>query len=169
MPNDPAPIPAQPQALAPLAAERQRMAYRLAACPKEDMPEVYVTLLGQADAIIAAAQELKRMVKAAGLEHVEHHGEFVVGDTRFYKTIDKTDKPRDVPRMTYKALAAKAGGDEDAVLECLAADAFKPGACRKLLGDEYHLHFKTEIKYEVATGKPRKVIGTKSLTFNGSK
>jgi hypothetical protein len=27
MPNDAAPIPAQPQALAPLAAERQRMAY----------------------------------------------------------------------------------------------------------------------------------------------
>jgi hypothetical protein len=168
MPNDPAPIPAQPQALAPLAAERQRMAYVLSACPVQEFPERYVEFVARASAVIDAAKELLAMVKERGLEHALEHGEFVVADTLHYPGFDKDTKETD-PRLTFEELLRATGGDLDQVKACLKAGAFKHGACKAILDKAaYARCFTTIVKPDLKTGKPKKKLQSTSLTFNRS-
>jgi hypothetical protein len=151
--------------LAPLAAERQRMAYRLAACPPAEKPEALAEAWARLRAIEEARREIKQLVDEAALEHIREHGEFEIGDLRYFEGVDRDTRDAD-PRMTFEGLMLATGGDLDALKECLASGAFKPGACRKVLGDDFERYFTTTVKQDVKTGRARKVIGTTSLTWS---
>jgi hypothetical protein len=153
--------------LAPLAAERQRMAYRLAACPPAEKPEALAEAWARLRAIEEARREIKQMVDEAALDHIREHGEFEIGDLRYYEAVDRDTRDAD-PRMTFEGLLAATGGDLDAVKECLASGAFKPGACRKVLDKDFERYFTVTEKPDVRTGKPKKKLQSTSLTFNRS-
>jgi hypothetical protein len=158
--NDHAPIPTQP-----LAAERSRLQWLLANTKAKDKPEIYVLCKQRISSLRQQLSDMAEEVEAFGLDHIRECGPFEVGDTRHYEKTDKQEKDRD-PTTTFHALLAAADGDLAVATACLASDAIKAGAAKKVLGPDFAKHFETRIKYVVATGRPRKVIGTTSLTWS---
>jgi hypothetical protein len=160
MPNDPAPIPAQP-----LAAERDRLARLINNCPAERMPELYVEAKQRVRAIRDALKDIDAMGEEAGLEHAQTHGAFEIGDTRYYPGMEIKTKDRD-PVTTAKAILEAA--DLDTLLDCLSATAFKQGAVKKIEGLNFNELFEITVEPDLKTGKPRKKLHSTSLTFNRS-
>lgn len=101
------------------------------------------------------AKERAKAVDEAMLEHIEATGEdIVIGDVRYYaahpKDIDCPDK-----EATAVAVLEAVGGDMRRFGECLSSDAFKPGACRKVLAPEvFDRCFVTTVRDKLAEGKP---------------
>ncbi len=98
-------------------------------------------------------RDLKAQVEAAAISHIERHGEISDGVRRYYVAPNKSTRCTDV-RGTLAAILDAAGGDLDAVQDCLASDAWKPGATRKLLGAASDGYFETKVTTSLKTGEP---------------
>lgn len=81
------------------------------------------------------------------------------GEKRLYIGTDKkTRNPN--PTDTLARLLTATGGDLNAVAECLSSGAWKPGACREVLGDEWGSCFTVEEVASIETGAPKRVLKT---------
>jgi hypothetical protein len=149
----------------PLAAERDRLARLIAACPPEAMPELYVEAKQRVRAIRDALKDIDAMVEEAGLERAATHGPFTVGDIRHWAGLEIKTKDRD-PVTTAKAILEAA--DLDTLLDCLSATAFKQGTVKKIEGLNFNELFEITVVPDLKTGKPKKTLHSTSLTFNRS-
>ena len=95
------------------------------------------------------------------IEWIEAHGEPLVetagGPRRLYVAPDKTTKCLD-NRDALVAVLTATGGDVDALLGCLSSNAFKPGACKAVLGDEWPKHFEVKETKRLGEGTARKSL-----------
>lgn len=98
--------------------------------------------------------QLKDRMEAAAMHYIEKHGNIEDGDRRVYIAPNKTTKCKS-NRETMQAVLEAAGGDVDALVDCLASDAFKPGATKKLVGAlKGETLFETKVTQNVKTGEP---------------
>lgn len=79
------------------------------------------------------------------------------GERRLYVANDKRTK---CPNKTAALLAIveAVGGDLDQVANTLSSDAFKPGACKVVLGQRYDECFVTEEVPDIKTGSPKRIV-----------
>jgi hypothetical protein len=92
----------------------------------------------------AKIRELEKDMNDGLIEWMRVNGDLQISeDKRLYIGKDKRIKCNNTA-ATLEALLTKTGGDFDAVCDCLSSNAFKHGACRTPLGDDWDTHFDVE-------------------------
>lgn len=114
-------------------------------------------IIDKMDAYKRRIKEIDATLKEALIDWINANGELTLGTKRYYVGSTKKTKPVDRIKLTI-ALIEAVQGDFDSFDEMLSANAFKPGACKKLLGDEWGNHFEETIVEDVKTGKPKKDV-----------
>lgn len=118
-----------------------------------------IILLGhRVQALARAARDMKALWEAEMIKHLKTvpGGELSDATDRYYIGIEKKIKPREFRSMVGIVLEA-AEGDLDRLVDVLSANAFKPGECRKLLGDaKFKEAFEMIEEEDLKTGKPKK-------------
>lgn len=109
------------------------------------------------DRLKQVTRGLATLVDDAACRWINANHDITVGDCRYYVGTTTWVKCRD-PRQALTAMLETSGGDLDAVAACLASDAWKSGASRQLLGEQFDVHFATELREDLKTGKPRKSL-----------
>lgn len=99
--------------------------------------------------------ELKDRVEQAVIKVIQTDGPIEVGERRYYVAANKTTKCTD-KAATTQALLEVGGGDLSALVDALASDCFKPGHCRKFLGDRFETLFETKETPDLKTGEVKK-------------
>lgn len=101
------------------------------------------------------ATEMKRTLDARLISYIQANGQITIGTIRYWVGPKVTKKGRNNLAI-FKAVLAATDGDIDQVVDgYLAADAFKPGACEKLLTrEEFDQLFEITTKLDLKTGKP---------------
>ncbi len=131
------------------AVDLDELRNRIDAMTPRQQGEVYT----KARAFKSLALELVEAVDAALLEQCEMGREPLVetadGLKRLYATNEKTIKCRDA-KATLASLLEQHGPDVAA--QALASNAFKQGACKALLGDEWPNHFEVIERNKLAEG-----------------
>lgn len=135
--------------------------YTAVARVSDDMPaEELLMLRGKIDVAIAQLRGLRDLLD---IDHiipaVMDRGTVTVGDSRYWVGLDKDTKCLSVAE-TIKAVCKATEGDEEALVACLSVNAFKPGACRKVLPpDDYGRLFVTTEKMTLkdGTAAPKKL------------
>lgn len=112
------------------------------------------------------ARELKRRVDIAAIGYIQTNGEIQIGPRRFYVSEGtKTTKCLDT-RKTYEKVMEVAGGNVDAVLDCLCSDPWKPAKTMKLIGYGADKLFKTTRKPKLnQEGQPEPVLNVVDQRF----
>lgn len=106
----------------------------------------------------AAARELGQLLEGAIIEWIEANGDLTIGDQRYYVGTERKVTCTD-NAGTMDAVLFAGGGEEAALLECLSSQPWKHGAVRGLIGDDdFNRLFKTEVRPDLKTGKPKKVV-----------
>jgi hypothetical protein len=96
--------------------------------------------------------DAKSRIAELKLEWIDARGEdMVIGDVRYYAGEAKTDKCRDAKRLLDTFITEHSIDD---LAACLSSNAFKPGACKPILGNAWGEHFVTESKPVIKEGKP---------------
>lgn len=136
-------------ALAPLVADWTRIMQAPAMLTDEPVdPELAILQLMALEELkkrfVAVAKLIEEKLQEFGLEQVRQHGKALFP---YYAGTEKTEKCRDVRKLLEHLLAAT---DMDTLASLLSSSAWKPGACKPVLGDEWHEHF------EVTTGEKLK-------------
>jgi len=101
-----------------------------------------------------AAEYLEKL-EPLMIDYINEHGEFSVGDIRYYVG-NETKIKCNSPKATLEKLFEVTEGDFDRVAACLASGAFKPAAAREVLGAEFGSQFTTTVETDLKTGKPVK-------------
>jgi hypothetical protein len=114
---------------------------------------------GKLEWLIRRAKEVMDELDGRMVEKIQAHGEFVIGETRFFIGDKKDVKCRDTARALDKVLEVAAGDMEQAAA-CLSANAFKHGACRVMFEDAGRMDlfdecFETTYAPELREGKPK--------------
>lgn len=112
-------------------------------------------------------REFRAEVDEALVEHINLHGDVDLGDgKRLYVGTDRGYKCRD-QRATFVAVLEATGGDEALMVEALASGAWKPGACKRLLGDRFGDLFEETVAMDVKTGSAKRIVKTHDPAFGG--
>lgn len=114
-------------------------------------------LIDKIDFAKRSMRELDALLKEKLIDWINANGELTIGTKRYYVGSTKKTKPVDLEKLTEAAITA-CQGDFSAFVEALSANAYKPGACKKILGDEWGKHFVVETIDDVKTGKPKKDV-----------
>lgn len=118
-------------------------------------------------ALQAKLKELSAEVEGALIEHITLHGDIDLGDgKRLYLGTERGYKCRD-QGATFVAILEATGGDEALMAEHLASGAWKPGACKKTLGDRFGDLFEETVVPDIKTGSAKKVVKTFDPAFGG--
>jgi hypothetical protein len=115
-------------------------------------PEGFSRATGRIRSLRQALKELDEFVKQAAIDHIEQHGAFTIGETRYYTGLALTTRCRDA-KATAKAILEVA--DVDTLLDCLSATAIKQGAAKRVDGLDFNDHFEVVRKEELREGKPK--------------
>lgn len=123
----------------------------------------FVTKLGE------VYRELKKRMDAAAIAYIQLNGDINIGTRRFYVTAgDKKTKCLDA-RKVYDAVMELAGGNKQAVFDCLCSEPWKPAATMKLLGDDAPKFFETTRKPKLnVDGEPEPVLNSVDSRFLGA-
>jgi alkylated DNA nucleotide flippase Atl1 len=139
---------------------------RLELVTEETPIEEVINLVGLMDDAKRRLAEAREQAWAALHLKVEQAGgSFTFGDIRYYVGVEKKTKCRAVGRC-LEALLTVSGGDWDAVVDCLSANAIKYGAAKKALGGQFDNHFEVIEVPDLKEGKPErklKAINTKFI------
>ena len=112
-------------------------------------------------------REFRAEVDAALVENIDTHGDIDIGDgKRLYVGTDKAVKCIS-NSATFSALFEAVGGDETLMCEHLASGAWKPGSCRKTLGDRFAELFTEELAKDIKTGSSKRMVKTHDPQFSG--
>jgi hypothetical protein len=110
---------------------------------------------------------LSAEVEAALVDNIEAHGDIDIGEgKRLYVGWDRSYKCRSVER-TFEAVFESVGGDQQRMCEHLSTNAWKPGACRKTLGDRFDDVFESVEAKDVRTGSAKRIVKTFDPQFGG--
>ena len=147
----------------------------------EQLSDAYVALdsreIGSREALLdirsgikAEIQRLKELsaeVEGALIEHITLHGDIDMGDgKRLYVGTERGYKCRD-QGATFVAVLEATGGDEALMAEHLASGAWKPGACKKTLGDRFGDLFEETVAQDLKTGSAKRIVKTYDPAFGG--
>jgi len=138
---------------------------RSAGIDETSKAEDVLALLDTLEAFKTRLKEIDAAFKEQMIDWINANGDLVIGTKRYYVGSTKRTKPADNEALAIAAVTA-CEGDFAAFAEVLSANAFKPGACKHLLGDEWGQHFTVETVDDIKTGKPKKsvqMIDTKFL------
>jgi hypothetical protein len=119
--------------------------------------ETVLDAIAKVEFLVQAAREAKAALQPGLIEWINEHGDLEEGDLRWYVANKKRIKPRDLLDLA-DAVLRHTGGDLAVFTEYLSANAFKHGALRGLVGDEWDELFDVELVPDVATGKPKKEV-----------
>ena len=125
-------------------------------------PDDVLLLRGKAE---EAARRLKQL--RDGIDDVllawlkANGGKYESGEWRYVAAPDKSYKAKNI-RDAVDATLQACGGDVDAFVSCLSANALKPGAVRKVLGDKFDDYFETVVGDKVKV----QAINTKFIKDN---
>ena len=112
-------------------------------------------------------REFRAEVETALVENIDLHGDIDMGDgKRLYVGVDRSYKCRD-NAATLGAVLEATGGDEALMAEHLASGAWKPGSCRKTLGDRFDTLFETAEAKDVKTGSTKRIVKAFDPQFGG--
>lgn len=112
-------------------------------------------------------REFRAEVEAALVENIDLHGDIDMGDgKRLYVGVDRSYKCRDNV-ATFDALFEATGGDVALMAEHLASGAWKPGSCRKTLGDRFDTLFETAEAKDVKSGSAKRIVKMHDPAFGG--
>jgi hypothetical protein len=118
-------------------------------------------------ALKAKIREFEQEVEEAAIEHIVLHGDIDIGDgKRLYVGTERGYKCRD-QRATLVAVLEATGGDEALMAEHLASGAWKPGACKKTLGDTFGNHFEETVAQDLKTGSAKRIVKMHDPAFGG--
>ena len=114
-------------------------------------------LMGVRDAVkamAAAIRHLNKQVELAMINWIDTNGEITVGEARYYVGITRKTKAKN-NSMVYDTLIQELQGDQDAVMQCMSANPWKPGGIKKLLNDDDKFGdlFDVTIDKDLKTGK----------------
>ena len=109
------------------------------------------------DAYKRAIKEIDATFKQALIEWINRNGEVTLGTKRYYVGTTTKTTARDLERLTEAAITA-CQGDFGRFCEALSSNAYKPGKCREILGDDWGIHFYEEVVKDVKSGKPKKDV-----------
>ena len=147
----------------------------------EQLTDAYVALdsrdIGSREALLdvrsgvkalqAKLREFAAEVEGALIEHITLHGDIDIGDgKRLYVGTERGYKCRD-QAATFVAVLEATGGDEALMAEHLASGAWKPGACKKTLGDRFGDLFEETVVPDLKTGSAKRVVKTFDPAFGG--
>jgi hypothetical protein len=147
----------------------------------EQLTDAYVALdsrdIGSRDGLLdvrsgikalqAKLKEFAAEVEGALIEHITAHGDIDMGDgKRLYVGTERGYKCRD-QRATLVAVLEATGGDEALMAEHLASGAWKPGACKKTLGDTFGDHFEETVAQDLKTGSAKRIVKMHDPAFGG--
>jgi hypothetical protein len=104
-------------------------------------------------------READAMMKRALIDYINEHGAFEFGGIRYYVGSRKKTTCVNVP-AAVESILQHVGGDFHAFCDLLAAQPIKHGAARGVLGEDWDIHFTTEVVPDVKTGLPTKEIKT---------
>lgn len=93
------------------------------------------------------------LIDNAAVEYINKNGDITCGDIRYYVGTTTYTKCKDV-KGTLQTLLDVTGGDLEKIATCLASDAWKAGATRVVLVDQFDTCFSTEKRMEMKEGKP---------------
>src|SRR5687767_12709349 len=116
--------------------------------------------LDRLEAYLAYGRELKAKLEENLTQYVEANaggGEIAIGTVRYWLGFPKVTKCLNV-RGCAEALLASSGGDWDEFANCLASDAIKHGAAKKILGDRWDEFFAVEVRPKLVNDKPKKEL-----------
>ena len=110
--------------------------------------------LGKLDFLKEQIRLAEHDLKARLVEYIKANGEFQLGPIRYYIGPDRETKCTNL-RGCVEAVLVETGGDVDAFTCLLSMNAFKPGACKKLLPlSKYSELFLTTEKTRLKQGEP---------------
>lgn len=111
------------------------------------------------------SRALCKAVEESAIAWLQANGEIECGEIRYYAGIEKKTTCTN-PKAATVAVLDAAGGDTDKFTECLASGAFKPGACKQLLGEQRFAElFKTEAVPDLKTGRAKTVLVAANPNF----
>ena len=118
-------------------------------------------------ALKAKIREFEQEVEEATIEHIGLHGDVEIGDgKRLYVGVQRDYRCRD-NAATFVAILGATGGDEALMAEHLASGAWKPGACKKTLGDTFANHFEETVAQDLKTGSAKRIVKMHDPAFGG--
>lgn len=111
-----------------------------------------LTLLDLSAKLREVAANLTERSKDVAIKVIDAQGDIEFGTVRYYVSVDKGEPKCKDNEKLLDALLNVTGGDMKAVSTCMSTGAFKPGACRDRLGDEWGKHFSVEDKKKLKEG-----------------
>ncbi len=112
--------------------------------------------LYKAGMIVKRAREIQAMMTDLVMDWIDEHGEFELGDARYYNGKAKSTKAKDHAAV-LRALKDAHKGNVSKIAGYLASGAWKHGAIRELLGDdEFAELFEVTEQRDLKTGKPKR-------------
>ena len=124
--------------------------------------EEVIEALNVRAAMKARMKEVDAAFEAAVIAWIQANGEIECGDIRYYVGTEKVTRCIDQTTTLWTLLEAGGG---DTVAHCLSSGAFKPGACREVLGELWDGHFVTTERPDLKTGKPKRGLRSVDKRF----
>lgn len=120
--------------------------------------EQIATALAKVQAVEHFAKEVRGWLKERMLEIIAARGEDItIGEVRYYAAHPTDVDCTDAPGLLLALMRAREGDIEGVARDYLSKDAFKQGACKEPLGDEWKRYFKTTQRTVLKEGKPVRV------------
>ena len=130
---------------------------RLEAMTPEERGQVYEqrqVLKGLATEFCASIDDVLIELCEAGYETLVQTEK---GPRRLYAAPDKRTTCNSVP-LTVTGILAASGGDIGVLAQCLSSNAFKPGACRAVLGEQWNTYFTVDERKKLNEGSVKKSL-----------
>lgn len=121
--------------------------------------------LGKMQALRSRVKEYTELLEAEMIAYIEQHGEFEIGDIRYYAGDKKKVEQSEPTELLYHLLWEAEDGDENAVFQYLRSKPFKHGAIEKNHPGVFAACFTVSREPEVREGKPRKRLLSASKKF----
>lgn len=118
-----------------------------------------LTVMNAVEVLRSRMGSLREEMEFKVKEWIDTHGDITCGEIRYYVGRVTTVKCGDV-KATTEAVMQAVGGDMEQFAAHLSSSAFKVGACRGSLGDDFGKHFTEESQTDLKTGKPLKKLRT---------
>ncbi len=130
--------------------------------------ETVADVQGRVENFLRLAKELKAACDQRLISYIEVHGPLIIGvmQTKVVKQ-EKSEKPKDKSHVpVVDAAFTAAGGDMSLVAGLISSDGIKPGALKRLIGQEqFDELYETTWKPVLRDGAPAKKLVTTNLDF----
>lgn len=127
-----------------------------------------LTAINLHDRLKEITKVMGNLLSDAAVKFINEHGDITCGNIRYYVGSTTYTKCKDV-KATLETLLKVTGGDFEKMASCLASDAWKAGASRAVLGDQFLTCFSQEVRQDIAEGKPKKSLQKVNMDFQPKK